>query len=68
VARLNPKAKRRKDFGFGPVGLDNVYERRKVQDSKFRSALEEIQVDEPEAEAAFVRLLSSAYGVPPKER
>ncbi len=65
AARLNPNAKRIKDFGFAPVGLDNLYERRKVQDPKFRSAVEEIQVDEPEAEAAFVRLLSSGYPVGP---
>jgi cysteine synthase A len=65
VARLNPNAKRLKDFGFAPVGFDNLYEQRKTYDPKFRDLVEEIEVDESDAESAFDRLLSSGYPIGP---
>jgi cysteine synthase A len=65
VARLNANATRLKDFGFAPVGLDNLYERRRAHDPRFRNLVEEIEVDESEAESAFDRLLSSGYPIGP---
>lgn len=65
VARLKPNATRLKDFGFAPVGFDNLYERRKADDPKFRNLVQEVEIDESEAEKAFTQLLTSGYPIGP---
>jgi cysteine synthase A len=65
VARVDPGAERFKDFGFTPVGFDNLFEQRCLHDSMFRNRVKEVTVSESEAEAALRFLWRHGFPVGP---